>query len=105
MKTVKNEILYLYRTHPFIKFAEHNELLGLVVCAECFYDDYEKQEFDEIVFAVEKEWLINYLNQDRYEWDGERVKEWLRKTYTSDDSYEIFYAAMEDNAIAILEFN
>lgn len=103
---MKNEILKLYRKHPYARFSEHNELLGLVVCAENFYDDYEKQEFDEIVFAVEKEWLINYLNAKsvRVEWDGDRVKAWLREEYTSDDSYEIFYAAIEDYAVAILEF-
>lgn len=104
---MKNEILKLYRKHQFTRFGEHNELLGLVVCAENFYDDYEKQEFDEVVFAVEKEWLINYLNEKslRVDWDGDRVKQWLIEEYTSDDSYEIFYAAMEDHAIAILEFN
>ena len=45
------------------------------------------------------------MNSYRLEWDGERLKEWLRNEYTSDDSYKIFYVAMEDNAIVMLEFN
>ena len=104
---MKKEILELYRKHQYTKFGEHNELLGLVVCGESFYDDFYKQEFDELIFAVEKEWLINYLNEQsgRIEWDGDRVKEWLREEYTSDDSYPIFWKAMEDSAIVMLEFN
>ena len=104
---MKNEILELYRKHPFARFGEHNELLALVVCAESFYNHYEEREFDELIFAVEKEWLINYLNKHRnwYKWNGNEVKEWLREEYISDDSYEIFYVAMEDNAIVMLEFN
>ena len=102
---MKNEILKLYRKHSFTGFGEHNELLALVVCAENFGEDYEKWDFNEVVFAVEKEWLLNYMNSYRLEWDGERLKEWLRNEYTSDDSYKIFYVAMEDNAIVMLEFN
>jgi hypothetical protein len=104
---MKNKILKAYREHPYTKFAEHNELLALVVCAENFYEDYEKQEFDELIFAVEKDWLINYLNKNRYwiKWDLEEVQGWLQNEYSSDDSYAIFYDALSENAVAMLEFN
>lgn len=104
---MKNKILEAYRKHPYIKFAEHNELLALVVCAENFYEDYEKQEFDELIFAVEKDWLINYLNKNRYwiKWDLEEVQGWLQNEYSSDDSYAIFYDALSENAVVMLDFN
>ena len=104
---MKNEILELYHQHSFTGFSKHNELLGLVVCAESFYGEDVNQEFNEVVFAVEKNWLISYLKMQRgwRQWSGEIVKQWLREEYTSDDSYEIFYAALEDNAIVMLEFN
>lgn len=104
---MKNKILEAYRKHPYTKFAEHNELLALVVCAENFYEDYEKQEFNELIFAVEKDWLINYLNKNRYwiKWDLEEVQGWLQNEYASDDSYTIFYDALSENAVVMLEFN
>lgn len=103
----KNKILKLYHEHPYTKFAEHNELVGLIVCAESFYEDDERKEFDELLFAVEKDWLINYLNTHRYwiEWDFEEVQRWLQDEYASDDSYEIFCDALLENAIAMLQFN
>ena len=104
---MKNEILKLYRKHQFTRFSEHNELLALVVCADCFYDGDEKWEFDELIFAVEKAWLIDYLNEnhDWIKWDEAVVQEWLQNEYTSEDSYPIFYEALSNNQIVMLEFN
>ena len=103
----KKEILDVYHKHSFAKFSEHNELLAMVVCSEYFTDKDYHDEFNEIIFAVEKQWLVDYLNEKHnwYEWDGEKVKEWLRSEYMSDDSYTIFCDAMTDNAIVMLEFN
>ena len=104
---MKNKILKAYHKHHYTKFGEHNELLALIVSADCFYEHHEKWEFDELIFAVEKDWLINYLNKNRYwiKWDLEEVQGWLQNEYASDDSYAIFYAALSENAVAMLEFN
>lgn len=104
---MKNKILAYYHQHHYTKFAEHNELLAMVVCAESFYDDDEEREFNELIFAVEKDWLINYLNIHRYwmKWDLEEVQGWLQNEYASDDSYEIFIDAVNENAVVMLEFN
>ena len=103
----KSKLLKIYREHPYTKFAEHNELIALIVCAESFYGDDERKEFDELLFAVEKDWLVDYLNKqdNRINWNGEKVKEWLREEYTSDDSHEIFYDALLENAVVMLQFN
>lgn len=104
---MKNKILELYHKHQFTRFGDHNELFALVVCADNFYDDNEKWEFDELIFAVEKEWLINYLNEHKswIKWDGAEVQGWLQNEYSSDDSYAIFYEALSNSQVVMLEFN
>jgi hypothetical protein len=103
----KSKLLKIYREHPYTKFAEHNELIALIVCAESFYGDDERKEFDELLFAVEKDWLINYLNtyRDWIKWDFEEVQRWVQNEYASDDSHEIFCDALLENAIVMLQFN
>lgn len=98
-----------YKKHPFVKFSEHNELLAMTLDAEfmmCVEDgEPEDLEVSEIIFAVEKKWLIDYINRDRSGWDEQRVIQWLREEYTSYDSEEIFITAMCESQIVMLEFN
>lgn len=105
----KERIFKEYKKHPFVKFSEHNELLAMVLDAEfmmCVEDgDPEDLEVNEIIFAVEKKWLLDYKNRVCRGWDEQRLIQWLREEYTSYDSEEIFITAMCESQIVMLEFN
>lgn len=105
-RTVKARILSEYKKHPYIRFAEHRDLLAMSCDAEMFLvGDEEPEELgiEEIVFAVEKQWLIDYKNRDKYEWNDEKVRWWLQNEYVSDDSKQIFDAAMAEGMVAMIE--
>ena len=99
----KAEIAAEVHKYPCYNFYKHNELLALAVSSEMFCD--EDVDFQELVFAVEKEWLVNYMNRPRVQYDGESVKKWLQSEYTSEDSYLIFETALTENAIMMIDFD
>lgn len=98
-----------YKKHPFLKFSEHNELLAMTLDAESMLCDEdgnpEDLEIEEIIFAVEKKWLLDYMNRDCSGWNEQDLIRWLRDEYTSEDSEEIFICALCESQIVMLEFN
>lgn len=112
----KERLLEECKKHPFLQFWRHNELLAMSVDAEVIMLDFAEEfdmEFDEaddlmieeIAFAVEKKWLINYMNRNGNGWDDRKLKRWLREEYTSADSEKIFLSALNESQIVMLEFN
>ena len=85
----------------YLDFAKHKDLIAFCVCSECLTtckDEDIEPDFDEIVVAVEKDWLFDYMQM-------ENPLEYLQNEYTSDDSINWFNAALEQNKIAMIEFN
>jgi len=65
----------------------------------------EEADFEEVIFAVEKDWLVNFMNRERVAWNGESVMRWLQDEYTSYDSYQIYKKALKENAIVMIDFD
>ena len=106
MKTnVRKNIEQEWAKHPFLRFSEHPSLKALSVCSGFLGED-DDCDFNELVFAVPKDWLIEAC---KAEFEGIQtandVQYWLENLYTSDESYIIFRLAMEENQIVVLAFN
>lgn len=91
---------------PYKDFAEHKDLMGFVVGGEYFNYDYETDtelelDFDEVVVAVEKDWLFALMKNDGIE----NPLDFLQNEYTYDDSIEWFNKASMEGKIAVIEFN
>lgn len=107
-KTVIERLKGMLNEHPYLRFSEHNDLLAMSCDAECFLigdEDPGDLGIEEVVFAVEKKWLVDYMNRERYEWTEDKVRWWLQNEYISDDSKAIFDAAIAEGMVAMLETN
>ena len=70
MNTVRERILIGIK--PYLKFAEHRDLISFCVSSECFEDWEEVEEnngndcadFSELIVIVDKEWLFNYMKKE-----------------------------------------
>ena len=107
-RPLKQRIWDRYQKNRSTDFHLHNELLALCCCRESLEErgDVEEYGFEEVIFAVEKDWLITHLNRTTNEyWTADKVKKWLKTEYTSDDSAVIFEEAISQRAVMMLEFN
>ena len=104
-KGKKSKLIAEVREHPYVDFHKHKELIGLAVCSEMFCEADEEADFEEVIFAVEKDWLVNFMNRERVAWNGESVMRWLQDEYTSYDSYQIYEEALKENAIVMIDFD
>lgn len=65
-----------------------------------FVTDEDECGYDEIIFAVRKEYLFKWLKSVAdHEIDEGFMENWLRNEYTSDDSYLIYEQALHDKEI------
>ena len=104
MNQVRKRILDTIK--PYEDFAKCKDLVVFTIGSDYVNTDYENDgyletDFDEIIVAVEKEWLFNIMLKD----DIENPLEYLQYEYTWDDSYEWFLQAQNDGKIAVIEFN
>ena len=108
-RCLKQRILDRYLENRSPDFGLHNELLALSCDAATLTSESEDPVTfgcEEVVFAVEKDWLITHLNRITNEyWTADKVKKWLKTEYTSEDSSAIFEAAILQKAVMLLEFN
>lgn len=81
------------RQNQYKDFSMHEQLVGLSCVFEC--EDYET----EVTFAVPVQWLLDYMNKDKVEWDWARLQEWLQNEYTSEDSQPILEQAITENQV------
>ena len=73
---------------------------------ERFREIIHSESVEEVLFAVEKDWLVTYLNRTTNEyWTADKVKKWLKTEYTSEESSTIFKVAIQQKAVIMLEFN
>lgn len=91
---------------PYRDFEKHKDLIAFVVCGEYFSYDYETDtelelDFDEVVVAVEKDWLFDLMRND----DIDNPLDYLQNEYTSDDSFSWFQQANIECKIVMIEFN
>ena len=70
--------------------SRHKDLIEMVVSE---YDDV----LDQVVFYVEKEWLINYVNKN---FDVYDFNEWLEGEYTSEESEPILFDGIRAGVVA-----
>lgn len=106
-RNLKQRILKSYLENRSPDFSLHNELLALSCCGEYLTENEDEEfEFEEVLFAVERDWLITHLNRTTNEyWTADKVKKWLKTEYTSEDAAAIFKAAILQKAVIMIEFN
>lgn len=107
-KPLKQRIWERYKKNSSPDFCLHNELLALSCSPEDLASDGDPETcgFEEVLFAVEKDWLVTYLNRTTNEyWTADKVKKWLKTEYTSEESSTIFKVAIQQKAVIMLEFN
>lgn len=107
-RPLKQRIWDRYKENCSPDFRLHNELLALSCDPEDLASDGDPETcgFEELLFAVEKDWLVTYLNRTTNEyWTADKVKKWLKTEYTSEESSAIFKAALLQRAVIMLEFN
>ena len=78
----------------------------MCVCG-AYVDNEEECDFEEVVFVLEKEWLLDRMKKEEQfkDFDSEKLQKWLQETYTSEDSEWIFNEAMQANKIVMIDFN
>lgn len=105
MQYKKQDILRKWHSRPYLNFGDHKKLLALCVTVDN-YNEMPGYDYDEIIFTVPCEWLLNWLwENDNANWTEEKMIEWLQSEYTSEDSEEIFNDAMIAQQIVTLNFN
>ena len=94
---------------PYSEFSQHKDLIAFCVDSECFEDWNETEEnngnkvadFNEAVVVVEKEWLFDRMKREGID----DPLAYLQEEYTSDDSYEWFIDAKEQDKVVLVGFN
>lgn len=91
---------------PYMAFTEYKDLIAFVIGADYFTYDYETDteldaDFEEVVVAVEKDWLFELMN----EYGIINPLDYLQNEYTWDESIEWFNCAKLNGKIAVIEFN
>lgn len=77
----------------------YDDIKVLFVCSGYLTED-EHCGYDELIFAVRKEYLLKWLNAvSDHEVDVDEMERWLREEYTSDDSHLIFTDAQREKEI------
>ena len=107
-RNLKQRIQDRYRENHSLDFHLHNELLALSCLPEDLASDGDSETcgFEELLFAVEKDWLIAHLNRTTCAyWNADNVKKWLKTEHTSEDAAAIFKAAILQKAVIMIEFN
>ena len=92
--------------NPYLDFAKHRDLVAITVGADYFTYDCENDreleaDFDEVIVAIEKDWLFNHMIKDEIK----NPLDYLQNEYTWDDSVVWFEDAKIAGKIAIVEFN
>lgn len=83
-----------------LELGEHANLIALVVMPDAGDDECD---YKEIIFTVPTQWLLGWLwENDSDHWTEERMREWLKNEYTSEDSKEIFDDAMLERKVITL---
>ncbi len=107
-RSLKDRVWGRYKENCSTDFRLHNELLDLSCFGESLVENEDPDTFgfEELLFAVEKDWLITHLNLTTNDyWTADKVKKWLKMEYTSDEAAAIFKAAIMQRAVIMLEFN
>ena len=104
MNAVRKKVLE--DMNPYTAFAEHKDLIAFTVGADYFTYDYEADteldaDFEEVIVAVEKDWLFELMTKDEIE----NPLDYLQNEYTWDDSIEWFKRSKIDGKVAVIEFN
>lgn len=93
-----------WKKHCFADFSSHPSLKALCVCSGFLGPD-EECDFEELVFAVPENWLIDTCVKEFDELKApDDVQSWLENLYTSDEAHIIYELAMEENQIVMLTF-
>ena len=104
MNIVRERILASIK--PYMDFAEHKDLIAFCVCDGYLNYDVEtdseiEADFNELVVAVEKDWLFDCMRKDGIE----NPLDYLQNEYTSEDSIFWFDKAVEQGKVVMVDFN
>lgn len=91
---------------PYLDFAQHRDLIAITVGADYFTYDIEadkelEADFEEVVVAVEKDWLFAVMLAEEIE----NPMEYLQNEYTWDDSFPWFENAKVAGKVVVVEFS
>lgn len=107
MERKRKDILKLWKSKPYLEFGKHKKLVALSFCPDP-YCELSEYDYDEVVFTVPVEWLLNWLSlydSNYSHWGEEEMLEWLQEVYTSEESEQFFENALEDQKIVTLNFD
>ena len=78
----------------------YEDLKVLLVASGYFTED-DSCGYDEIIFAVRKSYLLQWLNDIAdHEVSEDEMQRWLEEEYTSDNSYDLYLdAKMKDEIV------
>jgi len=97
--STRRKIKKMVSERCYVEFGEHKDLKGLCCCGEDFGEPHEV-DFEELVFIVPLDWLMNYT-----EMSNEELTRWLNEEYTGEDSKPIFDQALRERKIVMVDFN
>lgn len=91
---------------PYLDFAQHKDLVAITVGADYFTYDAEadrelEADFEEIVVAIEKDWLFATMLAEGIE----DPLDYLQNEYIWDDSFAWFESAKIAGKVAVVEFS
>lgn len=72
--------------------------LKVLFLSSGYLTEVESCGYDELMFAVRKDYLFAYLKSDEIK-TFEDMERWLREEYTSDDTYGIYQQAKQEGEI------
>lgn len=97
----KNDIIDLIHKNCYCEFGKHVDMKGL--CVNCADIVKTNRDWNELMFIVPKDWLINCV-QTLFGVKPHELDDWLNDAYSSDESEQIFAAALEDRQIVMVDF-
>lgn len=77
-----------------------NEDMKVLFLGSGYLTEDETCGYDELIFAVRKKYLLEWLNAiSDHEVDEDEMERWLSEEYTSDNSYDLYIDAQNEKEI------
>lgn len=94
----KSTIKNLIKDNCYLEFGKHANLKALCVN----YEGFEVTDWDELTFVVPTEWLKEFCKN---EFGVQDLDVFLQEEYTSEESNIIFWAALKDRQVVMVDFD
>ena len=111
MNKVRERILNEVNKFYYQDFSLHKDFAIFSVCNGYYEwnpDTYTEEiaDFNELLVVVEKDWLYSRIKTENDDIvTDEDVRNFLQNEYTSDDSSDLYDAALMERKIVMVDFN